>query len=109
MIRDGCEIRDVVEGGAAVWTGGKRMGVWMEHGGGARLGVDGCGRGCGWKTVDWKTEGSETGCGRAWTGVWMEDEGEPLQMEMIVGERGVDVGGQRPCTKHVSGSCFVVG
>ena len=24
-------------------------------------------------------------------------------MEMIVGERGVDVGGQRPCTKHVSG------
>ena len=25
------------------------------------------------------------------------------QMEMIVGERGVDVGGQRPCTKHVSG------
>ena len=26
-----------------------------------------------------------------------------LQMEMIVGERGVDVGGQRPCTKHVSG------
>ena len=28
-----------------------------------------CGRGCGWKT-----EGSETGCGRVW--VWMEDEGE---------------------------------
>ena len=28
---------------------------------------------------------------------------KPLQMEMIVGERGVDVGGQRPCTKHVSG------
>ena len=26
-----------------------------------------------------------------------------LQMEMILGERGVDVGGQRPCTKHVSG------
>ena len=28
-----------------------------------------------------------------------------LRMEMIVGERGVrvDVGGQRPCTKHVSG------
>ena len=26
-----------------------------------------------------------------------------LQMEMVVGERGVDVGGQRPCTKHVSG------
>ena len=26
-----------------------------------------------------------------------------LQMEMIVGERGVDEGGQRPGTKHVSG------
>ena len=26
-----------------------------------------------------------------------------LQMERIVGERGVDVGGRRPCTKHVSG------
>ena len=26
-----------------------------------------------------------------------------LQMEMILGERGVDVDGQRPCTKHVSG------
>ena len=26
-----------------------------------------------------------------------------LQMEMILGERGVVVGGQRSCTKHVSG------
>ena len=26
-----------------------------------------------------------------------------LQVEMIVGERGVVVGGQRLCTKHVSG------
>ena len=26
-----------------------------------------------------------------------------LQMEMILEERGVVVGGQRPCTKHVSG------
>ena len=26
-----------------------------------------------------------------------------LQMEMILGKRGVVVGGQRPCTKHVSG------
>ena len=34
---------------------------------GARLGVDGCGWWCGWKM-----EGSETGCGRVWTGVWME-------------------------------------
>ena len=40
MTRDRCDIRDVVEGGEAVCTGGKRMGVWMEHGGGARLGVD---------------------------------------------------------------------
>ena len=44
--------------------GGKRTGVWMEHGGGARLGVDGCGQGCGWKM-----KGSETGCGRVWMGV----------------------------------------
>ena len=26
-----------------------------------------------------------------------------LQMEMILGKMGVVVGGQRPCTKHVSG------
>ena len=42
-------------------------------------GVDGgrgAGRGCGWKM-----KGSE----------------------MLVGEMGVDVGGQRPCTKHDSG------
>ena len=36
---------------------GKRMGVWMEHGGGARLGLDGRGQG------GWKMKGSETGCG----------------------------------------------
>ena len=87
-------------GCAQMWTG-----VWMEDGGerdwvwtrvdggvdgrrrGARLGVDGCGRdgrrretrlvwtgvdeGCGWKMA-----GSETGCGRVWTVVWMEDGGE---------------------------------
>ena len=36
--------------------------------------MDGCGQGCGWKM-----KGSETsvdGCGRVWTGVWMEDGGE---------------------------------
>ena len=92
-----------------VWTG-----VWMEDGGerdrvwtgvdggldggcrGARLGVKWCGRGCGWKT-----EGSETGCGRVWK--FKKLRLKQLQMEMIPGERGVDVGGQRPCTKHVSG------
>ena len=111
VIRDGCDIRDVVEDGGAVlpdgcdtgrvwytgccgrWRsgvdGGKRMGVWMEHGGGARLGtgvdkgmdgrwrgarlgVDGCGWGCGWKT-----EGSETEFGlngeRDW--VWTRVDG----------------------------------
>ena len=44
------------------------MGVRMEE---VRRGVDGCGRGGGWKM-----EGSETGCGRVWTGVRMEDGGE---------------------------------
>ena len=101
---------------------GARLGedwVWMEDGGerdwvqtgvdgrrGARLGADGCGQGCGWKM-----KGSETGCGR----VWMEDGGErDWKMKGseigrgrvwsgVSTERGVDVGGQRPCTKHVSG------
>ena len=50
MIRDGCDIRDVVEGGGAVWT---------EDGG-----------------VDGTRRKSETGFGRAWTRVWMEDEGQ---------------------------------
>ena len=106
VIRDGCDIRDVVKGGGAVWTGGRGWGcgwnregerdwVWtgVDKGAdgrwrGARLGVDGRGWGCGWKTegsetgcervwtgCGWKTEGSETGCGRAWTRVWMEDGG----------------------------------
>ena len=30
-------------------------------------------------------------------------EGVADEMEMILGERGVVVGGQRSCTKHVSG------
>ena len=74
VIRDGCDIRDVV--GGAVWTGGRGWGcgwntegerdwVGTRVGGGVdgrrrgpRLGVEGCGRGCGWKM-----EGSEIGCG----------------------------------------------
>ena len=87
MIRDGCEIRDVVEDGGAVWTqdGGvdgtrRKSETWVRTGvdkgvdgrwRGTRLGVDGCGWGCGWKT-----EGSETGCDAVLTGVWMEDGGE---------------------------------
>ena len=65
--------------------------------------MDGCGRGCGWKM-----EGSETGEDWVWTGVCMEDEGERgLGVDGWVWsgvwtERGTD-GGQRPCTKHVSG------
>ena len=72
------------------------------------------------------------GCGRAWTGErgvacgWTQVVREAcfrgrlkhaslwpdifrklrlkgLQMEMMLGETGVVVGGQRPCTKHVSG------
>ena len=77
VIRDGCDTRWVwtgVDGGEDgrwrerdwVWTGvdGGEDGRWS----GARRGVDGCGRGWGWKM-----EGSETGCG---TGVWEEDGGE---------------------------------
>ena len=33
----------------------------------------------------------------------IEVEGVADEMEMILGERGVVVGGQRSCTKHVSG------
>ena len=99
VIRDGCDgcvIRDGCAMGWA-WYG---MGVirdgcdgcgrgWKWKMEGSETGVDGCGRGWGWKM-----EGSETGCGRVWTGV---------RMELWTGERGVVVGGQRPCTKHVSG------
>ena len=38
-----------------------------------------------------------------WGEIFRKLKLKPLQMEMIVGERGADVGGQRPCTKHVSG------
>ena len=63
----------------AVWMedARERDGVWAGVDGGvegrwrgARLGVDGCGRWSGWKM-----EGSETGCGRVWMVVRMEDEG----------------------------------
>ena len=79
-VEDGVE--DGVEEG--VRQRGKRDWVWSGVDGvvngrrrGARLGVERCG---------WKMEGIERGCGGVWTG-----------------ERGVVVGGQRPCTKHVSG------
>ena len=80
--------------------------------------MEGSETGCGrvWTVVRMEDGGSETGCGRVWTGVSGGTEtgrgrGEKLrklrlkqlQMKMIVGESGVDVGGQRPCTKHVSG------
>ena len=61
--------------GVRMEDGGERDGVWTGVDGGedgrwrgARRGADGCG--------GWKMEGSETGCGRAWTGVRMEDGGE---------------------------------
>ena len=38
-----------------------------------------------------------------WAEIFRKLRLKGLQMEMIVGERGVDVGGQRPCT------CFRVG
>ena len=51
-----------------VWTGvdGGEDGRWRERDG-VWMGVDGWG---------WKMEGSETGCGRVWTVVRMEDGGE---------------------------------
>ena len=65
--------------------GGERDGAWTGVDGGedgrCRGGVDGRRWGCGWKM-----EGGEMGRGPAWTG-----------------ERGAAVGGQRMCTKHVSG------
>ena len=97
-----------------VWTvewmedGGERDGVWTGVDGGedgrwrgARRGVDGCGRWSGWKM-----EGSETGCGRVWTVVRMEDggEGDGVWTGVDGGEDGRGyMGGQRPCTKRVSG------
>ena len=38
-----------------------------------------------------------------WDEIFRKLRLKPLKTEMIVGERGVDMGGQRPCTKHVSG------
>ena len=93
MMEDGRE-RDGVWMGVRMEDGGSETGcgrVWtgvrMEDGGsetgcgldggvdgrckGARRGVDGCGRWCGRKMA-----GSETGCGRVWTVVRMEDGGE---------------------------------
>ena len=89
--------------------GRERDWVWT----GVDRGVDGTV----WKEIG----GSETGCGPMWMEVWgrwcgrrcglnASLRGEKfrnlklkgLQVEMIVGERGVVVGGQRPCTKHVS-------
>ena len=41
-----------------------------------------------------------------WAEIFKKLRLKGLQMEMIVGERGLVVGGQRSCTKH---ACFVVG
>ena len=38
-----------------------------------------------------------------WAEIFRKLRLKGLQMEMILGERGVVVGGQRSCTKHVSG------
>ena len=57
---------------------------------GARLGVDGCGRRCGLNA---------SLRGEIFRKLWLKG----LQVEMIVGERGKVVGGQRSCTQHVSG------
>ena len=38
-----------------------------------------------------------------WAEIFKKLRLKGLQMEMILGERGVVVGGQRPWTKHVSG------
>ena len=38
-----------------------------------------------------------------WVEIFRKLRLKGLQMEMILGEMGVVVGGQRPCTKHVSG------
>ena len=92
--------------------GGERDGVWTGVDGGedgrwrgARRGVDG-GKGgsCGWTEVVCEA------CFRVslkhaslWGDMFRKLRLKGLQMEMILGERGVVVGGQRSCTKHVSG------
>ena len=38
-----------------------------------------------------------------WVEIFKKLRLKGLQMEMILGKMGVVVGGQRPCTKHVSG------
>ena len=92
-----------------VWTGvdGGADGAWKEMGGSEAL--------CGlvWMEVWVADGGGETGSGWLWTAVWVECfvvgwniqeiEVEGLLVEMIVGERGAGVGGQRSCTKRVSG------
>ena len=124
VIRDGCD-GCVIRGW--VWYGMGVMGVdggedgrWRERDGvwtgvdggvdgrwrGARRGVDGCGRRCGWKMERPCTKhvsglvSNMLRCGLKYSGNW---GWKGLQMEMMLGERGVVVGGQRSCTKHVSG------
>ena len=38
-----------------------------------------------------------------WAEMFRKLRSKGLQMEMILGEMGIVVGGQRSCTKHVSG------
>ena len=72
VIRDGCchtgwvwyAMGVMGVDGGEDWRWRERDCVWT--------GVEGCGRGCG---CGWKMDGSETGCGRAWTGLRMEDGG----------------------------------
>ena len=64
----------------------------------------GKGGSCGWTEVVYEA------CFRVslkhaslWAEIFKKLKLKGLQMEMILGERGVVVGGQRPWTKHVSG------
>ena len=64
----------------------------------------GKGGSCGW------TEAVDEACFRVslkhaslWFEIFKKLRLKGLQMEMILGKMGVVVGGQRPCTKHVSG------
>ena len=131
----GCGMEDGGERGGCgrVWTrvwvedearlGVKRNGC-QQGGWTTRLGVDGCGQGCGWKmkgmwvgdggerdgarigcwTGVWiEDKGSETGVDGCWTGVWMEDEiGSGRVWIGVWAEDGVD--GGRGCGRGWRGA-----
>ena len=81
--------------------GVKYSGVEVEAAGD---GDDGGGKGgrCGWTEAMYEAcFGVSLKHASFWGEIFRKLKLKGLQMEMIVGERGVDVGGQRPCTKHV--------